>query len=235
MIDGVSVKPLGIPGKNDWNVVHNLAPWIWSAGGEFLTADRKQSALNSDEAVTGLDFYVGLVRQGFVPTDCLEQNSAQISTGFDNGHYAVVFDGPYKLRSLTTPAQKGGALETIAAKKFGILPYPKGPRGRYTFIGGSNLAVFSASKKKEAAWQVIKYLISVEAQIEYSKLSGFLPANKEAFSDPYFTKDINRKVYVEAVQYGRAYPAIPVWGLLEPAMMKRFGIMWDHLLETMKK
>lgn len=233
-IDGVKVRPLGIPGKNDWNVVHNLAPFIWGAGGSFLNEDFSQSTLHEEKAVAGMDFYVDLVRKGFVPLECLEQNTAQVSTDFDNGHYAIVFDGPYKLKSLTTPAQRGGALSTIAAKKFGILPYPAGPAGRFTYVGGSNLAVFSGSKNKKEAWKVLEYLASPEAQVAYSKASGFLPANQKAFDDPYFVKDVNRKVYVEAVKYGRAYPAIPTWGLLEPAMMKRFGIMWDHFLDTVR-
>lgn len=233
-LDGVKVDPLGVSGKNDWNVVHNLAPWIWSAGGSFLKDSMLESDLNSKEVVKALDYYVGFVKKGYVPVECLEQNSAQISTAFDSGKYAVTFDGSYKLKGLTTPAQRGGAMDTVAAKKFGLLPYPRGDKGRYTFIGGSNLAIFSAGRKKEAAWKVLEYLMSKKAQVHYSKLSGFLPATKEAFDDPYFSRDINRKVYTEAVKYGRAYPAIPSWGLLEPAMMRRFGIMWDNLLQTLK-
>lgn len=234
VIDGVKIAPLGISGKNDWNVVHNLAPWIWAAGGSFLKSNMVEADLDSDKVVNALDFYTNFVKEGYVPLECLEQNSAQISTAFDNGKYAIVFDGPYKLKGLTTPAQRGGAMDSIAAKKFGILPYPEGPEGRYTFVGGSNLAIFSAGRKKEAAWEVVKYLTTKDAQVHYSRLSGFLPATKEAFGDSYFTRDINRKVYIEAVKYGRAYPAIPSWGLLEPAMMRRFGIMWDNLLQTLK-
>ncbi|HAR64545.1 MAG: ABC transporter substrate-binding protein [Candidatus Margulisiibacteriota bacterium] len=235
VIDGVKVNPLGFTGKNDWNVIHNLAPWIWGAGGEFLTKDNKASAIDSDEVVNGLSYYLGLVRKGFVPLDCLEQNTAQVSTGFDNGQYAIVFDGPYKIKSLTTPSQRGGALDTIAAKRFGILPYPKGPEGQYTFIGGNDLGIFKASKKKDAAWEVVKYLSSPEAQLHYAKLTGYLPATKKALADPYFTKDINRKVYVEVVKNGKTYPTIPAWGLLENVLIRRFGVMWDHLLGSIRK
>jgi len=45
-IDGKKIAALGYPGKNDWNVVHNLAPWIWNAGGDLLSADRRHSAIN---------------------------------------------------------------------------------------------------------------------------------------------------------------------------------------------
>jgi len=39
------VDPLGIPGKNNWNVIHNFVPWIWADGGELLSPDRKKLSL----------------------------------------------------------------------------------------------------------------------------------------------------------------------------------------------
>ena len=42
-IDGIEISPLGVPGKNDWNVIHFLSPWIWSAGGDYFSKDNKKS------------------------------------------------------------------------------------------------------------------------------------------------------------------------------------------------
>jgi len=90
-IDGQKVQPLGITGKNDWNVVHNLAPWIWMAGGDFLTEDNKRCDLYSEEAAEGVSFLVSLVMKGYVPESCLEQNTSQVENGFNNGEYAIIF------------------------------------------------------------------------------------------------------------------------------------------------
>jgi multiple sugar transport system substrate-binding protein len=38
--DDGTVHPLAVAGANDWNVVHDLAPWIWGNGGGFLTPER---------------------------------------------------------------------------------------------------------------------------------------------------------------------------------------------------
>lgn len=231
-IDGKKITPLGIPGKNDWNVVHNLAPWIWNAGGDFLSTDYKKSALNTPETAEGLAFYISLVTKGYVARTCLEKNTAQIENDFNNGSFAIIFDGSNELRGLTTSPEQGGALDTYVAKRFDIAPYPQGPKGKSTFVGGSNLAIFKSSKNKEAAWEVVKYLASKQAQIEYCKRSGFMPAVIEAFDDPYFTEDSRRAVYKEAVKDGRAYPSVPSWGLIEPILARRFGIMWDYVLEA---
>jgi multiple sugar transport system substrate-binding protein len=231
-IDEKNVAPLGIPGKNDWNVIHNFAPWIWAGGGDFLNPDLKTSALNSQMAVQGLSFYVNLVKEGLIPLECLELNTAQVSSNFNNGNYALYFDGPYEIKTLTTPPEQGGASTSIAAKNFSVVNYPEGSAGRFTFVGGSNLAIFKTSKHKEKAWKVLKFLLQKEQQLSYCKNTGFLPARLDVFDNSYFTSDPNRKIYKEAVQYGRTYPCIPSWGLLEPILTRRFGIMWDKVLES---
>jgi multiple sugar transport system substrate-binding protein len=232
VIDGMEVAPLGVPGKNDWNVIHFLSPWIWSGGGEYFSKDLEKSTLNGPNVLKGISYYTGLVRDGLVPLEYLELNTAQVSSNFNNGTCAIYFDGPYEVKALTTPPGQGGAAGSLTSRNFGVAPYPKGPAGRFTFVGGSNLAIFDKAKHKEAAWKVIKFFASRQAQVSYSKLSGFLPARLDAFKDPFFTDDPHRKVFKEAVLYGKTYPCIPAWGLMEPVLTRRFGIMWDYVTGT---
>ncbi|MCX5749769.1 MAG: sugar ABC transporter substrate-binding protein [Candidatus Saganbacteria bacterium] len=229
-IEGVRVYPLGIPGKNDWNVIHNIAPWIWAAGGDFLSKDRKSAAINSSAAVDGVLYYVSLVKKGLIPIDALELNTAQVSSNFNNGSYGMYFDGPYEVKTLTLPPEQGGSYGSIASRNFGVSSYPAGPNGKFTFVGGSDLSIFKNSKHKEEAWKVIKHLVTTKMQVNYAKATGFLPATKAAFSDPYFASDPFRAVFKEAVQYGRTYPCVAAWGLIEPILTRRLGIMWDHIL-----
>lgn len=226
----VLVAPLGIPGKNDWNVVHNFAPWIWSAGGDWLSRDRTTSILNSEEVLKGALFYTGLVTKGYVPKSCLELNSAQIAANFYHGEYAITFDGPWAVKYLRLPPEEGGSAHTIAAKNYDVALFPKGPAGRVHFFGGSNLAIFKVSKHPNEAWKVIKYLCSKEAQIKYADKTGFLPSRIDAFDDPFFDKDPQRKVFKRAVKYGRAYPCIAAWGPVEPILTRRLGILWDYVV-----
>ncbi len=223
------VEPLGLPGKNDWNVIHNFVPWIWAAGGELLSADRKTAVFNSKEALQGILFYTGLVRKGLVSTKTLELNTAQVSTNFVNGKYAMYFDTSHMVKYMSIPQSEGGFAEGIASKNYDIALYPKGPKGRYHFFGGSNLAIFKYTKHPKEAWKVVAYLCSKEAQIKYSQKTGFMPARKDAFNDPYFEKDPKRRVFKEATKYGKSYPCIPAWGPIEPILTRRLGILWDYV------
>jgi multiple sugar transport system substrate-binding protein len=71
------VAALGYPGKNDWNVVHNMAPWIWNAGADLLSADRKRSAINSTEAVQAMVYCTSFAAEGLVPRSALEKARAR--------------------------------------------------------------------------------------------------------------------------------------------------------------
>ena len=230
VFDDQPMAPLGISGKNDWNVIHSLAPWIWMAGGDFLSADRKTCVLDSEQAFEGISYYISLVRGGYVPIEYLELNTAQVSGNFNSGICAMYFDGPYEVKTLTRPPEEGGAGGSPAAKNFAVVGYPKGPKGRYTFVGGSTLAIFKEGKHKAEAMEVIRYLTSKTAQVDYAKISGFLPARIDAFDDPFFANDPNRKIFKAAVFYGKTYPPVRSWGLLEPILTRRLGIMWDYVI-----
>jgi len=232
VIDNKKIEPLGITGKNDWNVIHNIVPCMWAGGGDLLSSDHSAAVINRPEAQRGLMFYIDLIRKGFVPIQCLEQNSSQISSDFSNGVYAMIFDGPYQLKGLTTPPERGGGGGTFVAKNFAVAPMPAGPAGRYSFSGGSNLAIFKSSKNKEAAWRVVQYLtMDDRAQVAYSQLTGFLPAKRTAFENPFFTNDPFRKVFSDAVKTARAYPCIPAWGPIETVVLtRRFGLMWSDVV-----
>jgi multiple sugar transport system substrate-binding protein len=231
-IDGLEIAPLGISGKNDWNVTHNLAPWIWEAGGDFIGVNRKTSVVNSSQALSGILYYIDLARKGYVPIEYLELNTAQVSSNFNNGSCAIYFDGPYEVKTLTTPPGQGGAAGSLTSRNFAVAPYPKGPKGRFTFVGGSNLSIFKAAKHPNEAFKVIQFLTSKKAQVDYAKVTGFLPARLDAFNDPFFSSDPNRRIFKDAVLYGNTYPCIPAWGLLEPVLTRRFGIMWEYITST---
>lgn len=223
------IEPLGITGKNDWNVIHNFVPWIWAAGGELLSSDRKKAVFDSKEALQGVFFYTGLVRKGLVPIKSLELNTTQVATNFVNGEYAMYFDSPHMVKYMSLPEEEGGTGETVASKNYDIALFPKGPKGRFHFMGGSNLVIFKFSKHPKEAWRIVAYLCSKKAQIKYSQKTGFLPSRKDAFDDPYFEKDPKRKIFKEATKYGKVYPCIPSWGPIEPVLTRRLGILWDYV------
>jgi len=221
------IAALGYPGKNDWNVVHNMAPWIWNAGGDLLSADRKKSGINSTEAVQAIVYYTSFAAEGLVPKSALEKDSGQIESGFFNGQYAVIFTGPWILRQMATPKARGGQLETVTANNFAIAPYPAGLKGNQTFFSGSDLAMMKSSKNKTEAWKLLAYLTGREPQVAFSKMSGMLPTRLDAANDPGLIANPHYAQFMAQVKNGRHYPSIPGWGPLESVYLKNLGNMFD--------
>lgn len=224
-VDGKKMAALGLPGKNDWNVVHNIFPWIWAAGGNVLDDDNKTVTFNNEKGLAGVMYYTGLAHEGLVDKSSLEKNSSQIEGDFGDGKSAVIISGPWLAKNFNTPKDNGGMADKVAAKNFAVAPLPAGPGGQYTFVGGSDLTVFSGSKHKDATWDLIKYLSSDEAQKAYAVISGQLPSKLSILNAP--DLDSNMKAFTEATKYGRSYPSIPQWGPTETALQKHLSNIWD--------
>ena len=218
-VAGKRVAALAYAGKNDWNVVHNLAPWIWNAGGDVLTPDARRSALATPQALRAIDFYSSLAVEGLVPSNALEKDSDILEGAWVGGDYGVIFSGPWLMRRIFE-APPGSA----ARSNFDVAPYPAGPHGHATFFGGSNLAIFKGSRHKAAAWDLVKYLGDKEPQVRLSLLSSMMPARIDAANDPAWTA--RHPVYAKLTAIaadGRAYPPIPAWGPLETVYTKHLG------------
>lgn len=227
-VDGKKMAALGMPGKNDWNVVHNFAWWIWGAGGDYLGSDLKTSTINSPESYEGIKFYTELATEGLMSMSSLEKNSAEIEGMFNSGDFATVFSGGYFAKNIKDNAEKEP--ETSIVDKVGVALIPEGPKGRFAFFGGSTLAVYKTTKHIDEAVKLIQFLASKDAQIEYSKKHGNLPATQEAYDDPYIAEDPMLSTFKEQSQYGRAYPSIPGWAPSESLLQKGLSNVWDNVM-----
>ena len=231
-VDGKPIAALGYPGKHDWDILHNLAPWIWNAGGDFLTKDQTRSSINSPETLQAITFFRSFAEEGLVPASALEKDSAQIEMSFFRGEFGVIFSGPWVLKVLSTEKAKGGQKESHTAANFSVAPYPAGIRGNQTLFSGSDLAVMKSSKNKEEAWKLLQYLMSREVQVKYSLQSGMLPARLDALHDPSLLKVAHYADFLEQIKLGRHYPVVPAWGKLENVFRTSIGQVMSASMQS---
>ena len=66
--DGTPIEAFAFPGKSDWNIPHNFAPWIWSDGGDFIKKDENgyRSALLDSGTLRGIAKYLDFVIDSLV-------------------------------------------------------------------------------------------------------------------------------------------------------------------------
>lgn len=235
VVEGIGVLPLGYPGKNDWNVIHNFAPWIYGMGGDFLNEAGTKSALASPATMEAIMFYLDFVRLNYNENRNLEKNTAQVSSEFDEGRLAFWFDATTKTIYMDRPQYAGNTAKSPAARNYGCMLPPTSPTGknRY-FIGGSGLSVFKFSKHTKESVRLLEYLVArPEVQLQMGRSSAFLPALKETWNHAYFKSNPNYQVFLRMAETAQAYPSVHYWAELETSILpRRFGNIFDIVIKA---
>jgi multiple sugar transport system substrate-binding protein len=224
-VDNKKTYAFGSPGKQAFDLVHHVMPFVWDAGGAELNEDATESTINTPEAQEGVQFIADLVPEGLFDPTALEKDGQQVEDSFKGGRLAVWIGGPWVLA--TIPRKDDDVWNPVARKNVGVAPMPAGPSGdAYTFVGGSNLMMFKSSENKDAAWELMKFLSEDSTQAAYADLMGMFPARLDP-QEKAGQKDPNYEAFYEAIQDGRTYAPIPQWGQVETAYKTRFGNILD--------
>ena len=224
-VNGRPIMPFGQPGKTAWDLVHHIMPFVWGAGGREVTANGRQSAIASPQAVKGVKFFADLVPAGVFLKSSLEKNAPQVEEQFKGGQIATWIGGPWVLATVNRADDTAWVPE--ARRNVGVAQMPVGPTGKfYTFVGGSNLMMFRRSSHKAEAWRLIQYLSRNDVQRNYARIMGMFPA-RDVPQRQEGNRNANAKAFYQAIRHGRTYAPIATWGPVENAYKTRFGNILD--------
>ena len=228
--DGAKVRGYAFPGKSDWNIPHNFAPWIWSEGGDFIAKDNDgkwQANILTEATLKGIAKYLKFIRDSLVTTETLQLNTAQIAQQFNNGELAFIVNTAEIVMQTRFNGSEGGLSNArIGSDSVAVFPVPKGAAGSISFIGGSNLAIPAKNKNPDAV-KLLLYLTQDESLDAYTKQIGFLPPSKKVLES--WTDDEAYGELVNLLETGRTYTAIPEWGDIEQALVSMFSAVWELL------
>lgn len=224
----LEIAPFVHPGRNDWNVWQNTSQFIWNYGGDILGPDNTQATFNSDESVKAVQQFASFYGKGLTAPDTLELNSAQTEARFGNGEAATIIAPSYMISQAKAPKDDGGWQSDEARENFAFAEFPAGPGGQFTFVGGSQLAIFRDCPHPEAAVQFVEYLTSLESQARYASNIGMLPALREAQSNTAF-EDPLYEVFKQGSEKGKSAPAIIEWGGVENTFQTELQGVWEDV------
>ncbi len=228
--DGAHVRGYAFPGKSDWNIPHNFAPWIWSNGGSFIAKDSSgkwHANILAEETLFGVFRYLNFVLDSLVSPEALQSNTAQIAQQFNNGELAFIVNTSEIVMQTRIHGSQGGLSNArIGSDSVMVLPIPMGKTGSVSFIGGSNLAIPASNNRKEAK-DLLLFLIEDENLDAYTRQIGLLPPSKKVLQT--WSEDENYRVLVQALETGKTYVAIPEWGDLEQLLVSMFSTVWEQV------
>ncbi|MFI5734459.1 extracellular solute-binding protein [Kribbella sp. NPDC051587] len=194
-----------LPGQN----FYVLSGFIWDEGGDLAVkdGDNWKGALETPEALKGMEFYKQIQALGKGPKDSDEAKPTQTDV-FAQGKVAqmIAVPGAAELIAQANPALKD---------KLGFFPIPgkTADKPGAVFTGGSDLIVPEASDAPDAAYTFIKELAGEKWQVDLAKSMKYVPNRKALASQ--VTGDEGTSAMAAGAANGKATPNSPNWAAVE--------------------
>lgn len=192
-------------------------PWILTNGGEIFSPDYKEARFDSPKAKEGLKFFVDLITVHKVVPSPDQANAL-------GGHWELFVRGQAAMYPTGRWAVPG--LRQTKGLNFDavVMPY-KVRQGSPLFTG--IYAISAASTKKQAAFRLLKWMVSPESQLKLAAQGQVLPSRVSAAASKEFVGAVppqHNMVFVEAAQNGYLEPVFPEFGKVMDAT---WGPFWE--------
>jgi multiple sugar transport system substrate-binding protein len=199
---------------------------IWAYGGEPVTKDERESRLHEPAAVEALQFQLDLVRtHRVVPIgDEVRAVPEPGSRRLNSGRVGLQYGGKFYI-----PDFKGNANFEL-----GLVPVPKGPKGRATRDGNNGFGVLKGARNPDEGYALAAYFTQWEGGGRLLMESGRpQPIRKSVYDDGSFKRLLQpwevpyHDFYVETARIVRVW-RIPRAG---PQVQTLFNEAWNAALE----
>ena len=188
---------------------NEYTPWIifgLQAGSPLLADDDTRGAFSEPAYRRAAAFYLDLFHRRLAP-GVQGSSIANLYQEFERGTFSMYISGPWNVgefRRRLSPAMQG-------AWGTAPLPGPEGPASGVSTAGGSSLVLFRASRHKAEAWKLVEFLSRPEQQLRFYRLTGDLPARREAWRDTALANDPCARAFETQLQRVVPTPKVPEW------------------------
>ncbi|MGQ9629226.1 MAG: extracellular solute-binding protein [bacterium] len=178
--------------------------WVWSNGGDLLSADKKEFKLADPPARQALEYFYDVIYEHQIAVSPAAHQEQNWWLRFLSGTVAI----------WDSPSWNNTYIGSQAAFAWDISPTFKSPftGKRSAFIHTRGTAIASITKNKEAAWKLVKYISSPEFQSVYAQDRGYQPTRKSVVGAYYkFApggKKVNLKIFEDAIYAAKYIPEL---------------------------
>jgi multiple sugar transport system substrate-binding protein len=214
--DGGIEYPWVIPTHRTRMTLHNVAAWVWGAGGDFISADGVHVTFQHPKALEGFRQYFELAK--FIASGAHELDDTQSDAMFWQGKSAVTISGPWLLR---TPGIKPEVLGNIG------VTFPPG----IPWFGGSNLVIWQYSTHIRESLAFIRFITSKQVRETFMSDTTMLPVRRDVLDSPSFA-DPRFEYLRKGLQTSRAFYLIHNWGMVEDRLSSVLSNIWTQIVQT---
>ncbi|MBM7551581.1 ABC transporter substrate-binding protein [Thalassobacillus pellis] len=183
---------------------------IYQAGGYVVSDDMKDSGYDEPETIKGLKFWTDLIHEHEASPTLAQMTDTTPRAMFESGKVAMLYDGSWMAKVFHEN-------ETLKGK-IDVAELPKNEQ-RATIIHGIGHVIAANTEHPDAAWKLVEYLASEEANKMFSEAGSFIPAYEGMQED--WVKaipEMNLQVFIDSLEYAVPYPSAPnttEWQTLE--------------------
>jgi ABC-type glycerol-3-phosphate transport system substrate-binding protein len=205
---------VGILGARQEGVFMRFNPWLWGAGGDYLTPDEKRSALDTPAALEGFKFYVELfTKHKVVPPGVIEQGAQEVRTQLAHEKVSMIITLPAAPGIVQAINPKMNVREVMA-----LAPVPVGKK-KVTSAWFSVRVISAFTKNPDAAWKVYRTWMDSESQMRNFKIAGVLSSRLDVRNSPEVKADKYARVFSAQTPYVKLEPLVPEWPKIGDAML----------------
>jgi len=203
-----------------------FGPFLWSFGGDYLTADMKRSALDSTEAKEAFRFFVELyTKYKVVPPGLTAMNPQEVRTQMAQQKVAMIMGSGW-----TPPIVNKINPDLNAFEVLKCAPAPV-QRKQATAIWLSSWVMSPNTKHPAEAWELLKFITSKEIELKWFQDNRVTSSRKDVSGvAPEILNDKFASVLASQLPYGKVEPQIKQW----PEIMDTFTTSLQEAIVGMK-
>ena len=208
--------PLAATTVNASIILHESAQWIWNAGGDIISQNGQCVVFNQPAALNGLRKYFGL--KPYISPKSLELNALSASDLFRDKEAAVHIGGTWA--GTTGRLQHPEWNDELGIRAPGT-----------TYAGGTSFVIWRYTRYPGEAFELVRFLSSQPSAIPISPHpnSTELPAKREAIQLSSIENDVFHRAFIQAMQNGRSFPTMRLWGSIEDKLVIALANIWAEL------
>jgi multiple sugar transport system substrate-binding protein len=205
--------PLVLPTQRTYVTVHNIAMWVWAAGGDFISPDGRSVLLDQRNVRQAYLDYFNLYR--FMPPAARNLTELGADAFYCNESVAVTLSGAWLVNQATPEVRADLGI---------AVPF------NCAFVGGSEFIIWKRTLQHQAALELVRALTSHESELAFAPALGMLPVRLSALEALPMDDESHRAAFMAGLKGGRPLPVSPLWGLVENKLVNTFAYIWTAIL-----
>jgi len=201
--------PWVIPTETHYaDLIHIASSFVWGAGGDFVSQDRKKILVCQPESCSGLVDFFELYR--YLPLQSKGLTYQQCIRLFAEGRVGVFITGA------EVPSIVSKAPDTAPRVRSSIqtAPLPGVP-----WVGGDNLVIWRHARgdpgQETAALALVDFLVDPDVQLAFCQAQNTLPVRPGVLAQLSFWPETLRQSVETALLNGRSHCSVSLWRVVE--------------------